>query len=121
MNFTPKPFGKNNPCLVCDRQDGSCRYNPLEPDFIFCHTYADARLKEVINDYICVKESNGHTASFKPHTDNLSEEAKREWQTKQLLEQQLRKRSKRRKTSSGRKRRCQQAIVISIIQKSLTN
>ncbi len=80
MSFTPKPFGKGNPCPICDRQDGSCRYNPLEPDFVLCHTYADAHKKEVINGYICVKESNGHTASFKPdNNDKWTSERKREW------------------------------------------
>lgn len=61
-----KPFGKGNKCSVCGEEDSACRYNANEPDFIQCHHFADARKGEKINGFVCVKENNGHTASFKP-------------------------------------------------------
>ena len=92
MSFTPKPFSKGNPCPVCDKDDASCRYNPQEPDFILCHTYVDAHLGEKVNCYVCVKTSNGHTASFKPdNTEEWTEERKREWEA---LQEQRRHKAK---------------------------
>ena len=56
------PTNRHNPCPVCDRDDGACR---IQGDLIHCFTYADARLKDVVSDYICVKTASGHTATFK--------------------------------------------------------
>jgi Origin of replication binding protein len=82
---------RNGGCPVCGEDDGSCRRSSTDYDFILCKTHVDAREKEIINGYVCVKPSNGgHTASFKPDTGNWTEEAKREWKTQQLQEQQLR-------------------------------
>jgi len=54
------------PCPVCDRtHDNDCRQSKDDPDFILCHTFADATVGSTENGYRCVKESNGHTASFK--------------------------------------------------------
>ncbi|WP_026730801.1 hypothetical protein [Fischerella sp. PCC 9605] len=100
--FNPKPFTKGNACPVCDSVSASCRYNAADEDFILCHTYVDARKGEVIGGFICVKESNGHTASFKPYTGNLSEQAKREWETRRLQEKQLR--DNKRKASENKRR-----------------
>ncbi|BDA76604.1 hypothetical protein CAL7716_107700 (plasmid) [Calothrix sp. PCC 7716] len=85
------PLNKiNGGCSVCGKDDGACRQSSTDPDFILCKTNVDARKGERIGDYICVKESNGHTASFKLSTEDWSEDAKREYKTKQLQEQQLR-------------------------------
>lgn len=104
MSFSPKPFGKGNPCPICGKDDASCRYNPADISFILCHTYVDAREKEVINGFICVKASNGHTSSFKPYTGDLSEEAKREYETKRLQEQQLRQKKQQAEREARQKR-----------------
>lgn len=50
-----------NPCPVCDEGNGDCR---IQGDLVHCHTYVDARLKEVVGNYICTKEASGHTATF---------------------------------------------------------
>lgn len=85
------PLNKiNGGCLVCGKDDGACRQSATDPDFILCKTNVDARRGERIGDYVCVKESNGHTASFKFSGEDWTEEAKREYKTKQLQEQQLR-------------------------------
>ena len=98
MSFAFKPFSKGNPCPVCDKADASCRYNPQEPDFILCHTYVDAHLGEKVNCYVCVKTSNGHTASFKPdNTEEWTEERKREWETKQEQRRQKAKQNEEQK------------------------
>ncbi len=84
MSFNPKPFGKNNPCPVCGKADIDCRYNADDLDFIQCHTFVDARKGERFNGFICVKESNGHTASFKPdNSEEWTEERRREWAEEQ--------------------------------------
>ncbi|MHC5915870.1 MAG: plasmid replication protein, CyRepA1 family [Nostoc sp.] len=84
MSFSPKPFGKNNPCPVCGKADIDCRYNADDIDFIQCHTFVDARKGERVNGFICVKESNGHTASFKPdNSTEWTEERRREWAQEQ--------------------------------------
>lgn len=89
MSFTP--FGKGNPCPVCGIDDGACRQSLEDTNFILCHRHADARHGETFNGYICVKAANrGHTSSFKPYTGDWTEEAKRDWQTRQLQERQLR-------------------------------
>jgi len=82
--FRAKPFGKNNPCSVCGKADTDCRYNANEPDFIQCHTFVDARKGEKVNGFVCVKESSGHTASFKPdNNEEWTEERRREWADEQ--------------------------------------
>lgn len=84
MSFSPKPFGKNNPCPVCEKADIDCRYNADDLDFIQCHTFVDSRKGERVNGFICVKESNGHTASFKPdNSTEWTEERRREWADEQ--------------------------------------
>ncbi|OKH35807.1 hypothetical protein NIES2101_37370 [Calothrix sp. HK-06] len=82
---------RNGGCPVCGKDDGACRRSSTDYNFIFCKTYVDARKGERVGDYVCVKEATGHTASFKLCTENWTEEAKREFQTRQLQEQQLRK------------------------------
>lgn len=67
--FSARQFSKSNPCPVCGDNSGACRFNAHDEDFIMCHTHADARKGEVINGYVCVKESTSHTASFKPYKD----------------------------------------------------
>jgi hypothetical protein len=84
MSFNPKPFGKNNPCPVCGKADIDCRYNADDLDFIQCHTFVDARKGERVNGFVCVKESNGHTASFKPdNSAEWTEEQKQHWADEQ--------------------------------------
>ncbi|MBW4628740.1 MAG: hypothetical protein KME49_25300 [Brasilonema octagenarum HA4186-MV1] len=61
-----KAFSRSNPCPVCDRDDSACRYSLEDQNFIQCFTFADARKRELINGYVCVKEASGHTASFVP-------------------------------------------------------
>ncbi len=93
--FSPKPFGKGNGCLVCGKETPDCRQNPDEPDFVMCHTYADARKGEKINGYVCVKESNGHTASFKPDNKaEQSEEQRQQWLENQRASQQRKQRER---------------------------
>lgn len=82
--FNPKTFGKNNPCPVCGKADIDCRYNANDIDFIQCHTFVDARKGERVNGFICVKENNGHTASFKlDNSTEWTEERRREWADEQ--------------------------------------
>ncbi|WP_026736218.1 hypothetical protein [Fischerella sp. PCC 9605] len=100
--FSPKPFSKGNPCPVCNSDSASCRYNRDDEDFILCHTHVDASLGEVVGGFVCVKESNGHTASFKPYTGNLSEQAKRSLETRRLQEKQLR--DNKRKAEQNKRR-----------------
>ncbi|MBD2505321.1 hypothetical protein H6G83_32785, partial [Anabaena azotica FACHB-119] len=96
-----KAFGRNNPCPVCGNTDADCRYNANDPDFIQCHTFVDATKGEKINGFVCVKASNGHTASFKP--DNSQEwtlERRTEWEQRKaqrvaLAKQQQHKRKQR--------------------------
>jgi hypothetical protein len=71
-----KRVSKADPCKLCEKCE-DCGYNADEPDFLQCHTFVDARKGEKINGFICVKESNGHTASFKPDsTQQWTEEQK---------------------------------------------
>jgi hypothetical protein len=72
--MTTSPFIRinnkhNDGCPVCGRNDGACRRSSIDEDFILCKTHVDAHKKEIVNGYICVKTSNGHTASFKPVSD----------------------------------------------------
>jgi len=84
--FSPKSFGKNNRCPVCEKESSACRYNANEPDFIQCHLFADARKGEKVNGFVCVKEGTGHTASFKPdNRQEWSQEQRREWKASQDL------------------------------------
>ncbi|MCC5620801.1 hypothetical protein [Nostoc sp. CHAB 5715] len=74
------PSNKHNPCPVCENDDGDCRHSKADENFQLCHTFADARKGERVNGFICVKESNGHTASFKPdNSTEWTEERRREW------------------------------------------
>lgn len=82
---------RNGGCPVCGGDDGACRQSPTDLDFILCKTNVDARLGDRVGDYVCVKQSNGHTASFKLSSEDWTEEQSREYKTKQLQEQQLRK------------------------------
>jgi len=85
---TFKPFGKNNECRVCEQDDTDCRYNANEPDFIQCHHFADARKGEKVNGFVCVKESNGHTASFKPdNSQEWSQEQRERWKREKAARQ----------------------------------
>ncbi|MBW4628802.1 MAG: hypothetical protein KME49_25635 [Brasilonema octagenarum HA4186-MV1] len=72
-----KAFRRGNPCLVCGSGKGSCSQSTTDHDFIQCHTYADARKLETINGYVCVRESAGHTASFKKLGDRSLEDSQR--------------------------------------------
>ncbi len=94
-------FSKGNPCPVCGRDDSSCRYNPEDIDFIQCRTFTDAKKLEKVNGYVCVKESNGHTASFKPDNSiEWTEEKRREWEAQKLAQQQVAKEQKQRQIAS---------------------
>ena len=96
---SPTPTKANNPCPVCGSTKPDCR--TLITHAVFCKTYANARLREVINGYICTKEQgNGHTATFMPYRGEWSEEQKREHKTKQLQRQQLK--AKQKKELQGR-------------------
>jgi hypothetical protein len=82
MSF--KPFSRNNPCPVCAKADVDCRYSTDDSDFILCHTFADARKGEKINGFVCVKESHGHTASFKPdNSQEWTQEKRLQWADEQ--------------------------------------
>lgn len=76
---------------MCGRDDGACRYNQEDPDFIQCHTYQDERKGAKVNGYVCVKESNGHTASFKPdNSEEWSEEQRQKWRAEAQSRRQAR-------------------------------
>lgn len=47
------------PCGVCEDTTGDCRHNDSE-DFFLCNTYADARIGEQLNGYICTKDSKSN-------------------------------------------------------------
>lgn len=87
MSF--KIFAKGNPCPVCAKDNGNCRYKPEDTDFIQCHTFVDARKLEKVNGFICVKQSGGgHTASFKPdNSAEWTEERKRSWEALRVRRQ----------------------------------
>ncbi len=79
LSSRPIPSSRHNPCPVCENITGACRI--LADDTVFCHGFESARKREKVNGYICVKEPNGHTATFKPdNTTEWSEERKREWE-----------------------------------------
>lgn len=81
---------RRNPLMFCQNIKGDC---PILQDVtIFCHEYADLRRGEVINGFVCIKLSVGHTETFKPadNTAQWTEERRRQWQTRQLQEHQLR-------------------------------
>lgn len=103
MSF--KPLNKSaGGCPICSRDDGACRQHTEDKDFIQCHTHADARKGEVVNNYVCVKPARGHTASFKPYNGDWSQE----YVTRQLQENHL----KRQKQEAEDKRRQQQALSV---------
>ena len=73
----PRPTSSKNPCPVCGSTKPNCR--TLEDSTVFCFTHSDARFKERVGDYICLKESNGHTATFKPdNSHNWKEQYRHE-------------------------------------------
>lgn len=88
LSSRPIPTNKNNPCPICENLTGACRV--FADDTVFCHGLADTRKGEKANGYVCVKTSNGHTATFKPdNSQEWSEERRREWeQRKTYLHQQ---------------------------------
>jgi hypothetical protein len=70
---------RNNPCPICENIKGDCRILP--DDTVFCHSFVDTRKGEKVNGYVCVKEENGHTATFKPdNSAEWSEERRLEWE-----------------------------------------
>lgn len=96
MSF--KPSNRNNPCPVCGNNKGDCRYRSEDADFIQCHTYVDARKLEKVNGYICVKQSDGHTASFKPdNSEEWTEENRKEWEQRKAARQKQVEKEDRRK------------------------
>lgn len=107
MSLTVKRFGKGNKC-ICGEEDPACGYNVNEPDFILCHTFVDARKGEKINGFVCVKESNGHTASFKPdNSQKWGEEQKQQWADEQ----------KRRRERSEQSEKQKLAKLLSIVDR----
>lgn len=88
LSSRPIPTNKNNPCPICENLTGACRV--FADDTVFCHGLADTRKGEKANGYVCVKPSNGHTATFKPdNSEQWTEERRREWeQRKAYLHQQ---------------------------------
>ncbi|HEY9799260.1 MAG TPA: plasmid replication protein, CyRepA1 family [Leptolyngbyaceae cyanobacterium] len=96
MSF--KPFSRNNPCPVCAQAHSDCRYHTKDPDFIQCHTFVDAAKGEKINGFVCVKASNGHTASFKPdNSQEWTDERRQEWATEQKRRREQAQAEERRK------------------------
>jgi len=80
------PTNRHNPCPVCGKTDGDCRILPDETTF--CFTFSSARRLEKINGFICVKEADGHTATFKPdNSAEWSEEQRQEWELQKLERQ----------------------------------
>jgi hypothetical protein len=74
----PVPSSPNNPCPVCNGTDRNCR---ILEEVIFCHTFQDARQGEKFGNFICLRQSNGHTATFKiDNSQEWSEERKLEWE-----------------------------------------
>ena len=98
-----KPFIKES-CPVCGDNKGNCRYSTTDPDFIQCQTYADARYKDVINGYICVKESSGHTASFKPYNGDYKRKSKTEWLQEKALRDKKRREQKEAETEEKKEK-----------------
>ena len=93
-----KPLGKENPCPVCGRDDGGCRQSLDDTDFILCMTFSDARLREIINGYICVKEYSGgghETACFKPYEGDWTEQNRLEFQIRRLEEKRLQEKQRK--------------------------
>ncbi len=97
LSSRPIPTNKNNPCPICENVTGACRV--FADDTIFCHGLADTRKGEKANGYICVKESNGHTATFKPdNSEEWTEERRREWEQRQAyLHQQAQEQEQQRR------------------------
>ena len=82
LSSRPTPTKKNNPCPICENITGACRV--FVDDTVFCHGLADTRKGEKANGYVCVKPSNGHTATFKPdNSQGWTEERRREWADEQ--------------------------------------
>jgi hypothetical protein len=73
---------RDNPCF-CGDTKGKCRIT--SSGAIFCHTYSDASLLEVINGYKCTKVADGHTATFMPDDSaEWTEENRKKWETENL-------------------------------------
>lgn len=97
LSSRPTPTNKNNPCPICENITGACRV--FADDTVFCHGLADTRKGEKANGYVCVKPSNGHTATFKPdNSQEWTEERRREWeQRKAYLHQQAQEQHQQRR------------------------
>ena len=98
-----KPLRKENPCPVCGRNNGACRQSTSDTDFILCMTFSGARIREVINGYVCVKEYSGgghQTACFKPYGKEWSTDCRWEYQTRKLQEKQLQQKQRQRALSA---------------------
>ncbi len=102
-----KPLGKENPCPVCGRDDGGCRQSLDDIDFILCMTFSDARLREIINGYVCVKEYSGgghETACFKPYEGDWTEQNSLEYQIRRLEEKRLQEKQRKQEKEQQQKR-----------------
>ena len=97
LSSRPIPTNKNNPCPICENVTGACRV--FADDTVFCHGLADTRKGEKANGYVCVKPSNGHTATFKPdNSQEWTEERQRQWkQRKAYLHQQAQEQHQQRR------------------------
>ncbi|WP_375449055.1 hypothetical protein [uncultured Nostoc sp.] len=97
LSSRPIPTNKNNPCPICENLTGACRI--FADDTVFCHGLADTRKGEKANGYVCVKPSNGHTATFKlDNSEEWTEERRREWeQRKAYLYQQSQEQEQQRR------------------------
>ncbi len=108
-----KPLHKENPCPVCGRDDGACRQSNNDRTFILCMTFSSARIREVINGYICVKEYSGgghETACFKPYGKEWSY-SKREYQTRKLQEEQLQQKQRQRTLNADERHKIYSEIL----------
>ncbi|MEA5559071.1 plasmid replication protein, CyRepA1 family [Nodularia spumigena] len=89
---------QDNPCF-CGNKKGDCRTTDTE--LIHCNTYADAKVGERIGDYVCVKASKGHTATFKlDNSQEWTEERRQEWREKQATRKELSARALEQKIAS---------------------
>ncbi|MBD2440991.1 plasmid replication protein, CyRepA1 family [Nostoc sp. FACHB-110] len=78
LNTRPIPTNRNNPCPICFNIKGDCRV--LADDTVFCHGLVDAQKGEKANGYVCVKPSNGHTATFKlDNSQEWTQEQRQQW------------------------------------------
>lgn len=92
----PIPTNKSNPCPICENITGACRV--LADDTVFCHGLADARKGEKANGYVCVKPSNGHTATFKPdNSTEWTQERRQQWADEQRRRREQSQREEKQK------------------------